>query len=339
MPLSLFDFLCRTAASPVLAVTVLLLLAVILVNGWTDAPNAIASAVVSGALPFRRAAWLAAACNLLGSLWAAAAGGAVSETIFSIADFGRSTSAALTALCAAMTAIVCWAVLAWRFGIPTSESHALAAGLSGAAAALPGGLSNLRPGPWLQVLLGLALSLVLGLALSRAADRLLGALHLPARRLVRGQIGSAGAMAFLHGAQDGQKFMGVFLLGAALAQGRQDWETFPLPLWLALLCGGVMALGTALGGKRIVASLGRAAPLTPQAGLAADLGGGACLLLCTLLGLPVSTTHVKTAAILGAGRGGDPRPVLAMAMAWLLTFPGCALIAFWTTRLFLLLFP
>ena len=75
MPLSLFDFLCRTAASPALAVTVLLLLAVILVNGWTDAPNAIASAVVSGALPFRRAAWLAAACNLLGSLWAAAAGG------------------------------------------------------------------------------------------------------------------------------------------------------------------------------------------------------------------------------------------------------------------------
>ena len=337
MPLSLFDFLRRAAANPALAVTVLLLLAVILVNGWTDAPNAIASAVVSGALPFRRAAWLAAACNLLGSLWAAAAGGAVSETIFSIADFGRSTSAALAALCAAMAAIVCWAVLAWRFGIPTSESHALVAGLSGAAAALPGGLSNLGGGPWLRVTVGLVLSVVLGAALGRTISGRMEKSQFSSSRLSRGQVCAAGAMAFLHGAQDGQKFMGVFLLGAALAQGRQDWETFPRPLWLALLCGCVMALGTALGGKRIVASLGRAAPLTPKSGLAADLGGGLCLLLCTLLGLPVSTTHVKTAAILGAGRGGDPRPVLAMILAWLLTFPACALLGFAAARLFLIL--
>lgn len=337
MPLSLFDFLCRTAASPALAVTVLLLLAVILVNGWTDAPNAIASAVVSGALPFRRAAWLAAACNLLGTLWAAAAGGAVSQTIFSIADFGRSTSTALTALCAAMAAIVCWAVLAWRFGIPTSESHALVAGLSGAAMALPGGLSNLGTGPWLRVTVGLVLSVVLGAALGRTISGWMENRKFPSSRLAGGQVCAAGAMAFLHGAQDGQKFMGVFLLGAALAQGRQDWETFPRPLWLALLCGCVMALGTALGGKRIVASLGRAAPLTPKSGLAADLGGGLCLLLCTLLGLPVSTTHVKTAAILGAGRGGDPKPVLAMVLTWLLTFPGCAILGFAFARLFLLL--
>ena len=335
MPLSLFDFLCRAAASPALAGTVLLLLAVILVNGWTDAPNAIASAVVSGALPFRRAAWLAAACNLLGSLWAAAVGGAVSEAVFTIADFGRSTSGALTALCAAMTAIVCWAVLAWRFGIPTSESHALVAGLSGAAAALPGGLSNLRAGPWLRVAAGLILSVALGAALGRMAARRMELVNIPPGRLARGQIWAAGAMAFLHGAQDGQKFMGVFLLGAALAQGRQDWDTFPRPLWLALLCGGVMALGTALGGKRIVVSLGRAAPLTPRTGLAADLGGGVCLLLCTLLGLPVSTTHVKTASILGAGQGGDLRPVLAMVLAWLLTFPGCALLGFAAARLLL----
>lgn len=337
MPISFFDFLRHAAASPPLAGTVVLLLAVILVNGWTDAPNAIASAVVSGAMPFRRAARLAAVCNLLGSLWAAAVGGAVAAAMYDIADFGPGASGALTALCAAMTAIVCWAVLAWRFGIPTSESHALAAGLSGAAAALPGGLSNLRAGPWLRMAAGLLLSVALGAALSRAAARRMERIPLSAPRLARGQVWAAAATAFLHGAQDGQKFTGVFLLGAALAQGRPDGETLSAPLWLPLLCGGTMALGTALGGGRIVAALGRAAPLTPRAGLAADLGGGACLLLCTLLGLPVSTTHVKTAAILGAGQGGDPRPVRAMAAAWLLTFPGCALMGFLLARAFLTL--
>ena len=108
----------------------------------------------------------------------------------------------------------------------------------------------------------------------------------------------------LHGAQDGQKFLALFLLGAALSQGRRDTETFLVPLWLLILCGGCMGLGTLLGGRRIIDRVGRdMVPLTPRLGLAADLAGNGALLLCTLLGLPVSTTHVKTAAILGSGGG------------------------------------
>ena len=145
-------------------------------------------------------------------------------------------------------------------------------------------------------------------------------------------------MAFLHGAQDGQKCLGILLLGLSLTAGGPAGGSFTAPAGLSLLCAGVMAAGTALGGRKIIDTVGREMVcLAPRQGLAADLGGGACLLLCTLLGLPVSTTHVKTAAILGAGRGGDPKPVLAMVLAWLLTFPGCALLGFAAARLFLIL--
>ena len=141
MTVSFFAYLSRLSDPGLLTASVLTL-AVILVNGWTDAPNAIATAVSTGALPFRRAVRLAAVCNLLGVVCMTCLNASVAETIYTIADFGPDTGDALTALCAALLAIVLWATAAWRFGIPTSESHALVAGVTGAAAALQGGLSN-----------------------------------------------------------------------------------------------------------------------------------------------------------------------------------------------------
>ena len=308
-----------------------LTLGVLFVNGWTDAPNAIATAVATRALTYRRAVALAALCNLLGCLTAAALSGAVAATMVDLADFGSGGSA-LTALCAAMAAVILWATLAWRFGLPTSESHALLAGLSGSAAALQGDLSCLRPAPWCKTLLGLFLSLAVGFLLARALVR-----HLPQtdeapyRPL---QTAGAALMAFAHGAQDGQKFLGILLLAAALAPG--GWRSVPLPL-LTVLCAATMALGTACGGRRIVDTLGqRLVPLTPRAGFAADLAGGLCLLALTLLGAPVSTTHTKAAAILGAGsvHGTPDRAVAAeLLLAWLLTFPACGALAWLLTRI------
>ncbi|BDF70743.1 inorganic phosphate transporter PiT [Oscillospiraceae bacterium] len=343
MSISLPVFLSHVLAQPALCAASLLTLCVILVNGWTDAPNAIATAVSTGAIRFRPAVLLAAVCNLLGVVCMTALNATVAETIYTIADFGSDTGAALAALCAALAAIVVWSTLAWRFGIPTSESHALVSGVAGAALALGGGVYNLRPGPWARVLLGLALSVGLGLWLGERAQRLLRRGRRRDAFYRRAQIGGAGAMAFLHGAQDGQKFMGVFLLGAALADGRWDADTFVVPLWLMVLCAAVMALGTLMGGRRIVDTVGRdMVALSPREGFAADLGGAGALLLCTLLGLPVSTTHTKTAAILGVGRAGggkiDRGIARSIALTWLFTFPGCTLIGFFTARLFLFLF-
>lgn len=126
-------------------------------------------------------------------------------------------------------------------------------GITGAAAARPGGLSNVQGDTWFRVVLGLVVSVILGFLLGRLCG-------FPAVRdsrrspaFYRGaQTGGAAAMAFFHGAQDGQKFMGVFLLGVALAQGRRDTETFLVPMWLMVLCALTMALGTSLGGKRII---------------------------------------------------------------------------------------
>ena len=131
-----------------------LIVGVVFVNGWTDAPNAIACAVSTKAMDYRRAAWMAGICNLLGLLTVSATGAAVTDTIISLVDFGGDSRAALIALSAAMASIILFAVAAWRFGIPTSESHALIASLTGAAFAL-----NKAPGidktAWGKVLAGL----------------------------------------------------------------------------------------------------------------------------------------------------------------------------------------
>ncbi len=340
MPLSFFEFLGQMRENPALLGTVLLILAVLLVNGWTDAPNAIAGAVVTGALPFRPAVAMAAVCNFLGVLCVTSVNASVAETVYSIAAFGGGPKAALTALCAAMTAIVLWAGLAWLFGIPTSESHALVAGISGAAVALEDSFSCIRWDCWVRVGLGLILSTAAGFWAGQAACRRLNAVKLSDHTFRFAQLPGAAAAAFLHGAQDGQKFIGVFLLGTALAQGRADEGTFLIPLWLMALCAGFMALGTLMGGRRIIDTVGREmVTLGPREGLAADLGNILCLFGATLLGLPVSTTHTRTSALLGVGSAGDARPDWTVAgkiaLAWLLTFPGCMAIGYWTARVFL----
>lgn len=304
----------------------LLVLAVIFVNGWTDAPNAIATAVGSGALPFRRAVWLAAGCNFLGAAVSCLVFPAVAASMEELVRFSGPRDA-LTALCAAMLAVVLWAAAAWRFGLPTSESHALLAGLSGAALALGGGSAALSPAAWVRVGLGLVLSLAAG-ALAGRAGRAFLARH--TCNCIAWQRISAGAMAALHGVQDGQKFLALLLLADGLGSEAEN----TLPLTLLLLTAGVMALGTALGGRPIVEKVGtQLAALSPADGLAADLGAGAVLLVCSLLGLPVSTTHTKVAAILGAGRHPDRQAAREIAGAWLLTFPACGFIAFLLARL------
>lgn len=351
MTLSLQDFLSSLVSNPMLILTVLLTLGVIFVNGWTDAPNAIATCVSTRSMGPRTAILMAAGCNFLGVLVMTLINASVAQTIYNMVDFRGNSHEASVALCAALFAIVLWAVAAWYFGIPTSESHALIAGLSGAAIALHGGLGGINGAEWVKVLYGLALSTFLGFAFGWAAAKLTALLcrgmdRRKTTRFFRGaQIGGAAAMAFMHGAQDGQKFMGVFMLGVFLASGNGDAAQFTLPLWLMILCSLVMAVGTSVGGYRIIKAVGMdMVKLEKYQGFAADLAASSCLLVSFFTGgIPVSTTHTKTTAIMGVGAAKRLSAVKwsvvkEMVLTWVLTFPGCGLIGFLMAWLFMRLF-
>ena len=332
-----------------LAISVLLTLGVIMVNGWTDAPNAIATCVSTRCLRPSSAIIMAAIFNFLGVLVMTLINSKVAMTIYNMVDFGGNTGEASIALCAALFAIVVWATAAWAFGIPTSESHALIAGLSGAAIALHSSLSGINFSEWVKVLYGLVLSTGLGFFSGFFITRLTELLcknidRKRTNRFFRGaQIAGGAGMAFMHGAQDGQKFMGVFLLGIFLVNGKNVTE-FSVPVWLMVLCSIVMALGTSIGGYKIIKSVGMdMVKLQPYQGFAADAGATLCLLLSSITGIPVSTTHTKTTAIMGVGASKrlsavNWKIVKEMVLAWVLTFPGCGRLGFLMAKLFMLIF-
>ncbi len=348
--MSFAEFITQIIENPALLITVLLTMAVILVNGWTDAPNAIATAVSTRSISPRAAVIMAAIFNFLGILVMTMVNKTVAETVYKMVDFGDNSREALIGLSAAMVAIVIWAVAAWVFGIPTSESHALIAGLSGAAIAMHGGLSGINGAEWAKVLYGLVLSTFLGFGMGWLTVRAIEALFRKVSRskttgiFQKSQVGGAAAMAFMHGAQDGQKFMSVFLLGIALSQGKTGTASFDIPMWLILLCSVVMGLGTSIGGYRIIKAVGMdMVKLEKYQGFAADLAGAGCLLLSSLFGIPVSTTHTKTTAIMGVAASRRIKSVnwgvvKEMVLTWILTFPGCGLIGFIIAKLFTWIF-
>lgn len=336
------EWINAVASSPLLIAVTALTVGVIFVNGWTDAPNAIASSVATGVLSPARAVTLAAACNFIGLVLSVRLCSTVTDTVLSMVDFGHRREVARIALCAGMLAVVVWAVAAWFFGIPTSESHALIAGITGAALAVNGG-EGIRFSVWKRVLWGLPLSVGIGFLLGYFAVRGILLLFRDCeRRRAQRILGSlqtlfAGVNAALHGAQDGQKFIGVLLLSVA------SGTVAAVPPWSVLLCCGVLCIGTCFGGGRIIRSVGmKMVRMERHQGVAADVATAVSLLVCTLFGLPVSTTHVKTTAIMGAGaskrlRGVNWSVALQMIVAWIVTFPGCGILGYLTAKIFFLL--
>lgn len=350
MELSFQNYISQLISNPILLVITILILGVILVNGWTDAPNAIATCVSTRSMRPKSAIIMAAIFNFLGVLIMTIVSSTVVQTLYNIANFGDNASNALMALCAGLIAIVLWAVLAWLFGIPTSESHALVAGVSGAAIAIQHGISGINMGEWKKVLYGLILSAVLGFFFGFLITKIIEKIckNMDRRKTLpffkRLQIFSGGAMAFMHGAQDGQKFIGIFLLGVSLANGITETTSFEIPFWLMILCSATMTLGTSIGGYKIIKTVGlKMVKLEKYQGASADIASSICLLLSTLFGLPVSTTQVKTTAIMGVGASRSLskvnwKIVKNMVTAWIITFPACGILGYITTLLFLRFF-
>lgn len=350
MDVSFMSFLQSVTSSPVLLITVLLTLGVIFVNGWTDAPNAIATCITTRCMSTRSAIWMSAIFNFLGVFVMTQINSSVASTISNMVDFGGNTREALIALCAALFSIVVYSVGASYFGIPTSESHSLIAGLSGAAIAIQNGIGGINMDEWAKVLYGLVLSLILGFATGWVVCKVVSLVcyrmdRRKSNRFFRGaQIFGAAAMSFMHGAQDGQKFIGVLFLGIAFSNGQGSVSGISIPVWLMLVCSVVMAAGTSVGGEKIIKSVGMdMVKLEKYQGFSADLSAAFCLLYSSLFGIPVSTTHTKTSAIMGVGAvkrlsSINLGVVKEMVLTWIFTFPGCGLISFIMAKLFITIF-
>lgn len=314
-----------------LALVLLLILAAEFVNGWTDAPNAIATVVSTRSLSPLQAVVMAAVLNLVGVLSGTAVAATIGKDIIDV------SAVDLTTVGGAMVGIVLWSTLAARWGIPTSESHALVAGLAGAGIAT-GGTGVLVWAGWKKVLLGLVFSTFLGFF---GGLLVIIAIYWLFRRAVPGkvrgtfrwlQVLSSGFMAFSHGSNDGQKFMGAFTMALVLGNVLTSFE---IPMWVIFLCAAVMALGTLTGGWRIIRTLGmKITKLEPHQGFAAEMAAASTITLASHFGIPLSTTHTISTAIVGVGAARGASAVrwgvtANLVAAWILTFPICAAIA-WT---------
>jgi len=350
MDLSFAYFWSELTQNPLLFLAILLTLGVIFVNGWTDAPNAIATCVVTRCMNPRAAIIMSAVFNFLGVFLMSMINATVAQTITKMVDFGSNSREAIVALSAALFAIVVWAVLAWCFGIPTSESHALIAGLTGGAIALHGGLQGVNGGEWVKVIYGLVISAVMGFGIGWLVCKIIVLIFRKANRrktdhvFKYAQVFGAASMSFMHGAQDGQKFMGVILLSVLLINGQDTSVSAEMPVWIMLLCSIVMGVGTSIGGKKIIKSVGMdMVKLEKYQGFSADIAASICLFISSTFGIPVSTTQAKTTAIMGVGAvkrlsAINFGVVKDMIMTWILTFPGCGLIGFVMAKLFMWMF-
>jgi inorganic phosphate transporter, PiT family len=313
-----------------LAFALFSVLAAEFVNGWTDAPNAIATVVSTGVMTARQAIVMAVVMNTVGAM----AGTAVAATV----GKGIVAPSALTvhAIAATMLSIIAWGSLAARLGIPVSKSHALLAGLAGAGFA-GGGWQALQWAGWEKVIIGLFGSLAAGFIGAFVLGRIIIALAAKAkptrakRNFDRAQMVSAAFMAFNHGLNDGQKFMGVFALtllaGGAIPEFHISW-------WVILACASTMGVGTSFGGWRIIQTVGaKMTRLTSWQGFAATTAASLTIYTASSYGVPLSTTHTITSAVVGVGASKRMydvrwRVLRRIMLAWVATFPACAVLAF-----------
>ena len=334
------EFIINLSSNPSLIIMTIIMSSVILLNGWTVAPNAIATCVSTRCLSPKKAVLMVAIFNFLGVFIMSFVSSKVAETVFKIVDFGNDANISSIALCTALIAIVAWALLAWKLEIPTSQSHALIAGLSGSAIAIQCGISGINFAEWRKVIYGLLISTLFGFLSGFFATKMIEAIckHIDRRRTKKffrnSQIAGGALMAFMHGAQDGQKFIGVFLLGLAFSNGLTNVSTFTIPIWLMIFCSSLMTIGLCIGGDKIIKTVGmKMAKLEVYQGAAVDIASATCLLASSLLGIPVSTAHTKSTAVIGVGvskrlSSVNWKVVKNMVLAWIFTFPGCGILGY-----------
>ncbi|MEE8124278.1 MAG: inorganic phosphate transporter [Nitrospirales bacterium] len=298
-------------------------------NGWHDSANAVATVISTRVLSPLSAVLMAGVLNVLGAFMSTAVAKMVGKGIIDPSAVNE------VVVIAALGGAIVWNLVTLQLGLPSSSSHALIGGMIGSGF-IHGGFSVLKLGGLIKVLKAMIISPFFGFV---AAFALMVFLSWTFFRTHRGfatvlfrrlQLISAGFMALSHGANDAQKAMGIITLALVSAGHIPSAE---VPKWVIISCALAMGLGTALGGWKIIRTLGmRIVKLEPVHGFAAETGAAAILMVTAHIGLPVSTTHTITSSVMGVGavnrfsavRWGLTRRIL---YAWIFTLPGSALLA------------
>ncbi|NLJ73251.1 MAG: inorganic phosphate transporter [Syntrophomonadaceae bacterium] len=314
---------------PILLLVVLLALTFDYINGFHDTANAIATSVSTKALTPRQAVAIAAILNFVGAL----SGTAVAATIGTNIVLPELITPLL--IIAALVGAIFWNLFTWYFGIPSSSSHALIGGLSGGAVAAFGFMAINWQG-FIKIFAGLIIAPIVGLVAGSIIMTLLFWVFKNAspantnNKFRKLQIISASMASFAHGSNDAQKSMGIItmvLLGAGFI------NTFSVPLWVKIACALAMAAGTAIGGWRIIRTMGgKIFRIEPINGFAADFTASITIYSATLMGAPVSTTHVVSSSIMGVGAAKRLKGVRwsiaqQIVIAWFITIPSSAIVA------------
>lgn len=318
-----------------IAIVVAMALAFDFTNGFHDTANAMATTVATGALPPRVAVILAGVLNFVGAFLSLKVAATIASGIVA------SDLATPAVVFAGLVGAIGWNLITWYFGLPSSSSHALIGGVVGATVVLVGIEGVNGSGLVSSVLVPAILAPLVACAVAASASYL-------AYRLVRGvsdekasrdykwgQIGSASLVALSHGTNDAQKTMGIIVLALIAGGYLQGGEDFQVPLWVIISAATAIALGTALGGWRIIRTLGnRVTDIAPPQGFGAETACAAVILSSAAVGFPLSTTHVVCGGVVGSGLGRFKSIECinwgvfgSMVVAWVLTLPGAALIA------------
>lgn len=319
----------------------ILILLVMIENGFSDSSSAITGCVSARSMSHEGAVRLATVCTFLGSFVITQLDPRVTRIFFGIADFGDDRNSALVSLCSALCAVLLLSLLSHRIGLPTSDSHALVSGLTGAALANKMNFSAINANEWKLVLFGFLLStlpsFLFGFIFNAFLQGFLSRILKISRRSAvyhfkRSQKWSAAWNATLHGAQDCQKFMGVYILGLSLHSQKAANST-DIPISVLLLCAAALTLGTTFGASNVIKKVGfELCELDAPSYSAASAAASAVVTLCTLLGMPADILQSRACAIIGAGLSVKKRPDIRIVSqiigSWLLTFPVCTSVGF-----------
>lgn len=323
--MGLKEFINLCNAHPWAYIALIMNFGVVFVNGWTDGPNSIATLVTTRTMKPKYAIIMCALLNALGVLVigafakyiSALVGGDVSSTIANLVSWGNSSiDEILCAIACGLAAIVVVSLICTYFGFPSSQSNCLVGGITGAGLALLflGKGSSIMLNPWIKVIIGFVGSLLLGFLLGYFFTFLIQKIFakVSAGKATRffnvGQILTSGMMSFMHGVQDGAKFLGIsILIGAILSTSNGgDYASSIISLsgtwWIYVPVAIFITLGTFMGGYKIIKTMGKGmAILKKYQAFATDIAASTSLLLATFFGIPVSTGTVKSTAIMGGG--------------------------------------